>query len=394
MNENFTYWSDLADKKIQNRLSEQDNTAFETLVSQNADFKEFYEKQKQLATGIKLAERQRLKTSLKMQLEAQNETISSSAKSRFSYIFWLSQYSAAIWLVTLSTIIALSGMLLYRTWQNQTQKKQLALQWQKAEDLLEEPNKKQEIILSKPKNPTHTHPSPSQKETAVVFPQPSPKGNVIVQRAEKTIEEKKDADKQEEEFLADDIVKAEEKEIKTNERKTEKNTGDVPIQVLSNVVEEDKTLNEKKPSAKLKKEDNKQKDNIKEFYLPVYALRIQDEVQNKNFTAAPENIRSGKDIPRSTKSTIGPKVFITQYTDKKVLQDNVWYYDFNLDNGGEHLYIYADFEQQSLQLYIDRNPSPVKYYLKTKKGTYMLYPNQTQKLAEPVTDKKILKYLE
>jgi hypothetical protein len=208
------------------------------------------------------------------------------------------------------------------------------------------------------------------------------------------------SDKDDHKLVVNDIVEEKEniKADKTdNDVKTKANNGEVPVQVLSSIVE-DKVENEKKSSAKLKKQTNKeevvQNSSIKEFYLPVYALRIQDEVQNKNFTATPEQIRSGKDMPRSTKSTTGPKIFVTQYTDKKVQEDNVWYYDFTRDSAGEHLFIYADFELQSLQLYIDRNPSPVKYYLKTKKGVFALYPNQTQKLAELVTDKKILKYIE
>ena len=392
MNENFTYWSDLVDKKLQNKLSEQDNTDFETLVSQNIDFQKFYEQQKQLAIGIKLVERQRLKESLKIQLQEENKHISGSAKNRFWHILWLSQYSAAIWLVTISVIITLSSVFLYRTWQQQKQKKQLVIEWQKAEELLDEPNKKQEIIISKPENPSHTH-TPSQKQSTVVVPKPSPNEEIIPKRAEKQIEVQKDTDKNEgKELLADDIIKLDEKQTKNNEQKTEKNDIKNPIEILSNVVEaeENKTLNAKKPSGIPQKEDVKQKSNIREFYLPVYALRIQDEIQNKNYTSTPENIKSGKNIPRSTKSTVGPKVFVTQYTDKKVQENNVWYYDFNRDSAGEHLYIYADFEVQSLQLYIDRNPSPVKYYLKTKKGVYVLYPNQTQKQAELVTDTKVL----
>lgn len=392
MNENFTYWSDLVDKKLQNKLSEQDNTDFETLVSQNIDFRKFYEQQKQLAMGIKLAEKQRLKESLKMQLQEENKYVSGSTKNRFWHILWLSQYSAAIWLVTISVIITLSSVFLYRTWQQQKQKKQIVLEWQKAEELLDEPNKKQKIIISKPENPSHTH-TPSQKQSTVIIPQPSPNEKIIPKRAEKKIEVQKDTDKNEgKELLADDIIKLDEKQTKNNEQKAEKNDIKSPIEVLSNVVEaeEDKTLNLKKPSGIPQKEDVKQKSNIREFYLPVYALRIQDEVQSKNYTSTPENVRSGKDMPRSTKSTVGPKVFVTQYTDKKIQENNVWYYDFNSDSAGEHLYIYADFEVQSLQLYIDRNPSPVKYYLKTKTGVYALYPNQTQKQAELVTDTKIL----
>jgi hypothetical protein len=406
MNENFTYWSDLVDKKLQNRLSEQDNVQFELLISQNTDFQKFYEQQKQLAFGIKLAERQRLKDSLKMQLQQENKPVSGSAKSRFSYIFWLSQYSAAIWLVTISIVIALSSVLLYRTWQLQQQKKQLALQWQKAEELLEEPNKKQEIVISKPNSPhTQHNTSPSQKESTVIPLKPSPKENLYLTRAEKNMEKQRDTDKEvlfennvlskkeKQEVLADDLIKEEKTKIE-EENKTEKTI--LQNSVVSPIagMEDDIKPNDKKKAERLQKEDAKQKSNIREFYLPVYALRIQDEVQNKNHTATPENIRSGKEMPRSTKSTVGPKVFITQYTDKKVQENNIWYYDFNRDGSGEHLFMYADFDIQSLTLYTDRNPSPTKYYLKTKKGVFVLYPNQTQKLAELLTDKNILKHIE
>lgn len=393
MNENFTYWSDLVDKKLQNRLSEQDKTHFEALISQNPDFRKFYEQQKQFALGIKLAERQRLKASLKMQLQEDNEPVVGSAKNRFSYIFWLSQYSAAIWLVTISIVIAVSSVLLYRTWQQQKQKKEVAIQWQKAEELLDEPNKKQEIILFKP-NPAQTHTSRSQKENTVVLPQPSPKGNIILQRVERKTDDQKDTDKNKVKLLADE-VETEKNEVKRETPENKKAVTEAVVPAISDIAEEDKFMNNEKSDAKLKKEvKEKQKSNIREFYLPVYALRIQDEIQNKNYTATPENVRSGKDMPRTTKSTVGPKVFVTQYTDKKVQENNVWYYDFNRDGSGEHLFMYADFEVQSLKLYTDRNPSPVKYYLKTNKGTFVLYPNQTQKQAELVTDKKILKYVE
>jgi len=399
MNENFTYWSDLVDKKLQNKLSEQDSSAFDALITENPEFKKFYETQKQFAQGIKMAERLRLKESLKMQLQEETES-ASTAKSRFSYIFWLSQYSAAIWLITISIVITLSSVLLYRTWQQKQRKNQIALQWQKAEELLEEPNKKQEVILSKPDSPITHNASPANKETTVNKPvKPAPRQNFNAYLSEKAIIPKNKNEDNDKKLLADDVVIEKKEKTKTeDEVKTKTNNAEIPAQVLSGIVEEDKVENEKKSSAKLKKQANKeeivQNSSIKEFYLPVYALRIQDEVQNKNFTATPEQIRSGKDMPRSTKSTTGPKIFVTQYTDKKVQEDNVWYYDFTRDSAGEHLFIYADFELQSLQLYIDRNPSPVKYYLKTKKGVFALYPNQTQKLAELVTDKKILKYIE
>lgn len=406
MNENFTYWSDLVDKKLQNKLSEQDNTVFNALISQNTEFIKFYEQQKQIADGIKLAERQRLKNVLKMQLAEEKNTVLLTNKSRFFQIFWLAQYSTAIWFITISIVITLSSVWLYRTWQSQKQKKQLTLQWQKAEELLEEPNKKQEIIITKPSSTHNQHNIlPHQKEHATtIIPTPAPQKNKdmpLVQR----IEKQTDTDKTETKTIVDNPDK--EKKSDKTESKTEGIVlQNIPIADIraeddissdknkkADIIEKSKPKKKDKKTDIISKEDIAQ-NSIKEFYLPVYALRIQDEIQNRNFTATPEQIRSGKDMPRATKSTIGPKVFVTQYTDKKVSENNVWYYDFNRDSAGDHLFIYADFDIPSLKLFIDRTPSPVKYYLKTKKGVFVLYANQTQKLAELVTDKNILKNIE
>lgn len=383
MNENFTYWSDLVDKKIQNKLSEQDNAIFKTLIAENSDFKKFYEQQKRLALGIQLAERQRLKKALKMQLQQENESVAVRTKNRFLDIFWLSQYSAAIWLIAISMVITLSGVVLYRTWQKQQYKKQLAIQWQQAEELLDEPNKKQEIILSKP---NAVQSSPVHKESTKSIPQPAPpQEKVIEKNTEKlTYNEKHEIQT----TFIQDTSKLSKNDIKQDTLQAQKTITDEIPQPLADINTPD--TKEKKAS----KMEAKQKSNIREFYLPVYALRIQDEIQNRNYTANPENIRSGKDMPRATKTTVGPKIFVTQYIDRKVQDNNVWYYDFTRDGSGEHLFIYADFDVQALQLYIDRNPSPVKYYLKTPNGVFTLYPNQIQKQAEPVTDKKILRYVE
>lgn len=385
MNENFTYWLELIDKRLQSNLSEEEKVIFNNLIAENTDFEKLYRRQKQIAQGIKLAEKERLKQSLKIQLQQDKE---SDRKNSFFYIFWLSQYSAAIWLVAISITITLSSVWLYRAWQKKQAKKAVVLQWEKAEELLNEPTKKQEIILYRPDS-VHTHnTSPSRKETTIIVPyKPTPKQNIALQPIE-DISTKKEAGKYAEEIVMDDEIK---NEKRIDEDKSSKIVSAEPVPLLSDMVEEDKQVIQKKKEKTDKAKPN-QKNNIKEFYLPVYALRIQDEIQNRNFTAAPENIKSGRDVPRATKSTVGPKVFVTQYTDKKV-QENTWYYDFIRDSSGEHLFIYADFDYQYLQLYIDRKPSPTKYYLKTRIGVFVLYPNQTQKLAEIVTDKKILKYL-
>lgn len=405
MKDKYLQWSELTDAYLRKTLSQEDVHAFENEIQQNTELYAFVQQQKIMMQGIQLAERKRLKANLFKNLELERELQEAQAESpilktieanrttqTWSITRWINvQYRVAAWVIVVSIFVVLASTYTYKAVQKHQNKQQFVIDAQQAEDLLEQPRKKIEITI--PKAPI------TELSTRVDEEAENQKKPVEKMRSETlkkmdvspTIEDKKespilvlnrkkdeDKDKNESDttltrLVMDDVVH-------------EKEVADVKTEKLSDEVTKGMVYEDAKKT-------KTQKNNVKEYYMPILGLGMQNEWYStqKNKTANPKNLPNSQNAGKSDKAISGPKVWVTQYTNVKPKEDGSWVYDFISDFNGNHLFIYADFNPQELKLY-SNNKGATQYYLKTSKGVYKIYPNQSQRKAEVVTEPDVLKY--